>query len=249
MVDLERVTSLNRPACNLFSFLARKLASKRRTLIFTRVNSVFAQTLRSALRSRGPEESPNHPPFKDVDFAMEWCENCILADSTASGKAITNTLEMLEASRFELLAGLAQSELDLISEAITVEAYAGGEHIVQAGAERLSLFAAAAGPGERGNHPQVRSRGPAGYVLAGMSFGEMALIGNRRSATVADTSVQCLVLDVAPLARIWADNPRLKAVMMENLACDIGRKLRRTNETIQYTRKMTRTHRAVQGQL
>ena len=76
-------------------------------------------------------------------------------------------------------------------------------------------------------------------------------LSNRSAAqrNRADTSGKRLVPDVAPLARIWADNPRLKAVMMENLACDIGRKLRRTNETIQYTRKMTRTHRAVQGQL
>ena len=169
-----------------------------------------------------------------------------LRTSTASGKAITNTLEMLEASRFELLAGLAQSELDLISEAITVEAYAGGEHIVQAGAKICGSICC--------------RRGQASAVITLRSGREARLAtfsrecpsakwlsSNSAAQRRADTSSNASSGRRSPCAHL-ADNPRLKAVMMENLACDIGRKLRRTNETIS-TLKMTRTHRAVQGQL
>ena len=119
------------------------------------------------------------------------CENCILADSTASGKAITNTLEMLEASRFELLAGLAQSELDLISEAITVEAYAGGEHIVQAGGE-IEVYLLQRGQASAVITLRSGREARLATFSAGMSFGEMALIGNRqRSATGKCPTLQC----------------------------------------------------------
>ena len=236
IVDLSRVTSLNGPSCTLFAALARMLSQQQRRLLFTHIKPDFAQALGSALRGNStPEERLDHPSFEDVDHALEWCENAILDEAIrgAAAPARTEEPEAAGMGRFALLKGLTQEELGLIGKAIQKKSYAGGELIVQSGAGDRYVYLL-----ERGEASAVITlRGGQKTRLAtfsaGMSFGEVALLGQRRSATVcADGVAECLVLDVEEVSRIWFKHSRIKAVMMENLAADLGQKLWRTNETI-----------------
>jgi glutaminase len=83
-------------------------------------------------------------------------------------------------------------------------------------------------PLDDGMHQRIVTLGP------GMVFGEMVLLGQAtRSASVyADTEVHCRILEAADLERISARDPRLKIVLLENLAKDMAHKLRGANRWI-----------------
>jgi len=135
---------------------------------------------------------------------------------------------------FPLIAGLTPEELSLVRRTVTFSTYAGGEAIVCAGAEDRRVFllqrgeASAVIPLRNGREKRLAT------FSSGMSFGEMALLGpQQRSATVyADRDVESLILDADILSEIWTERPRIRAVIMENQAADLGQKLRRTNQMV-----------------
>lgn len=69
---------------------------------------------------------------------------------------------------------------------------------------------------------------------AGMSFGEVAFVeGSTRTATIyADRETECWALYREDLDEIARSYPRVKAVLMENIALDLCHRLRATNATL-----------------
>lgn len=68
----------------------------------------------------------------------------------------------------------------------------------------------------------------------GMNFGEMVLLGQTtRSATViADTEVNCHILEAGDFNRLSEQAPLLKITLLENLTKDMADKLRRATQWI-----------------
>ena len=71
-------------------------------------------------------------------------------------------------------------------------------------------------------------------LSAGMSFGEMVMLGSRaRSASVhADTPVRSWTLSARALDELALDHPEIKIAILKNLSLDLAHKLRQANQLI-----------------
>ncbi len=70
-----------------------------------------------------------------------------------------------------------------------------------------------------------------GVFSPGMSFGEIAMLdGAPRSAcVVADTDVTCDILALEDFERLGFTHPRIKIVLLKNMALGFARLLRKAN--------------------
>jgi glutaminase len=70
-------------------------------------------------------------------------------------------------------------------------------------------------------------------LVAGMVFGEMALLGHQRSADVwADTQVQCLELPLDAYAKFRDEHPEIGERIIRNLADLLAKRLVLANTKI-----------------
>ena len=71
-------------------------------------------------------------------------------------------------------------------------------------------------------------------LSSGMSFGEMAMLGNvARSASVhADTAVRSWTLSAEVLDELAIEHPEIKIAVLGNLSRDLAQKLRQANQLI-----------------
>lgn len=235
VLDLERVAGLNRIATDLLSSLAIRLAQNGKQLLFSHVKpydlSVMQDRIDRQCRDLG---QLCLQAFPDIDRALEQCENsllmtlpkrCGLAASDGSAVALRD---------FVLLRGLNPTEIEALHRILQLRVYQAGDVIVAEGDRDDTVFLLVRG------EVSVMIRRHSGQekrlatFSAGMSFGEMALLETSpRSATVsADIAVECLTMQKSDLVRLWEEMPRIRTVLMENLAFDLNRKLRRTNSLI-----------------
>ncbi len=167
--------------------------------------------------------------FEDNDLAVEWCENRLVSElslTSAPAGSLTDSL---------LFRGVPETLLRQVAVATRSHVYARGEQILRHGQESDGrVFFIESGhvsilvPLQTGAHQRIASLGP------GMEFGEMALLGQTtRSASVhADTEVRCRILEAADFGTISDGEPRLKIIVLENLARDMADRLRGANRWI-----------------
>ena len=69
---------------------------------------------------------------------------------------------------------------------------------------------------------------------AGMAFGEMALLDSalRSANIVADTEVQCDLLELADFQALGDSHPNIKIKLLQNICLGLSRKLRKANRDI-----------------
>jgi glutaminase len=244
VLDLSRVAHLNATAAGLLSLLAQSLAEQGKRLLFAHRKPEFTGLIRACLRKKSPSPEVQNVldgldalTFPDVDRALEWCENALLAASAPlrfapDGKEDRIAAEPLE--DFALLRGLAPAEFAIARGLLRCVHYRAGDRIVRTGDPADCLFLVALGevtamlPLLSGHEKRLAT------FTAGMSFGEMAFVeGSTRSATIyADRDTECWILDRQDLDRLASTHPRVKAVLMENIALDLCQRLRATNGTL-----------------
>ena len=135
---------------------------------------------------------------------------------------------------YELFTGLTGAELSVLLPLLKRRSYQRTEVIVNAGDEARELFFIARG------HVSVTVALVSGAAKrlaafsAGMAFGEMAIIDRApRSATiVADTDVECDVMDLEEFEKLGNSHPAIKIKLLENLSLGLCRKLRKVNRDI-----------------
>ena len=192
----------------------------------------------SMLRDHGVAEmlGPDriHP---DLDRALEWCENNLLAslNSTESGTGET-AFEKLDIAR-----GLTHAECTTLREALVRVQFAPQETVFSEGAGgdalyiiirgsasvRLKRRAAQSDPGSPDDLRLVT-------FSAGTVFGEMALLDREpRSATVtADEALLCYMLERDGFEALAAAHPRIGMTLLANLGRSLSLRLRDTNRTL-----------------
>ena len=167
--------------------------------------------------------------FRDVDTAMEWCEERIL---TSMGLPAESTATAF--ANQELLSGLDPDMLGLLEE-ITLQVHftkgdtvfsegdaADGMYFVESGRVSVQLVGA-------GGSIRLASFGP------GATFGEMALLdeGVRSSTIVAEEDTVCWVLSPGALGSIsHGATSELSSILFRNLARTMSWRLRASNEAI-----------------
>jgi CRP/FNR family cyclic AMP-dependent transcriptional regulator len=145
------------------------------------------------------------------------------------------TLDPAFLKRHALFAGLSEEDLKDLPLLFRVEQYQRGERIITEGERGGSLYVIYRGGVDI--HKQVISReGESQQKIAtlhqGDTFGEMELIDNQpRSATViAQPDTVVLALDNIDLHQLNLNNARVYATMLLNLAREISRRLRATDQ-------------------
>jgi CRP/FNR family cyclic AMP-dependent transcriptional regulator len=145
------------------------------------------------------------------------------------------TLDPAFLQRHALFAGLSEEDLKDLPLLFRIEQYQRGERIITEGERGGSLYVIYRGGVDI--HKQVISReGECQQKIAtlhqGDTFGEMELIDDQpRSATViAQPDTVVLALDNIDLHQLNLNNARVYATMLLNLAREISRRLRATDQ-------------------
>lgn len=166
--------------------------------------------------------------FEDNDLAVEWCENRLYGEA-AGTLDIAATL-----ADSPLLRGVPETLVRRLEAAAHTDSFKPGTHILHTGEQgdgrmffietgQVSILVPLR---DGGGHLRIATLGP------GMNFGEMALLGHTtRSASVhADTAIRCRAISIAEFDRIADEFPRLKILLLENLARDMANRLRGANQ-------------------
>ncbi len=193
------------------------------------VDLMLAEASASALNHPGiPGAIADLPMFRNVDSALEWCEDRVLATLTLPAEPQRTSL-----ADQELLAGLDPMILSALDEVADTRFIASGTVIFAEGDDADSLYFVISG--RVSVHLAVGDQ-PLRLVTlgAGAAFGEMATLdGGTRSTTVtADDDTVCRVLALEALAKVGRAFPELDSILNGNLARNLSRRLRDTNEAL-----------------
>ncbi len=138
--------------------------------------------------------------------------------------------------------GLSDNDLELISSIATIKDCNTGDLIFEEGSASDELYVivngeidiqvdpAVIGEEQRGGHILITT------LRRGQSFGEMALVSQQPRAATAMCAQHDSSLCVFPreaLMRLCEEQPRLGYRLMQNLAADMARKIRSTDQLIQ----------------
>jgi glutaminase len=163
--------------------------------------------------------------FAVLDEAIEWAEDQIIYLYGGYGR-LHDPATLPEQ---QLLEGLTDSEIETLAARMKPRTYQTGQRIVGADEPALSLFFLQSG--------MVSVKLPNGVrlatLVAGMVFGEMALLEERRSADVwADTLVECLELPLDAYAGFREKYPQVGERIVRNLAVLLAKRLILANTKI-----------------
>jgi glutaminase len=229
ILDFKRVLSVNESACRLFYQLLDKLTARHKPVLFTHGERI--QLLRHYMRTKlGDRYQECFRSFADNDFALEWCENQLL-DAVLPQRALERAASPEE---FELLKELQRYELNVVIPLLSRRHFRKGDAIIKSGDEAGEMFFLVRGSvSVLLNLSGARQRRLATFS-AGMVFGEMALLdGAPRSATIAaDSVVECDVLTRVDFDRLGASHPAIRIKLLEQLALNLCRRLRKANKEL-----------------
>jgi glutaminase len=229
LLDLKRVLTVNESACRLLYQLLRKLSEVNKALVFA--HTAHLPLLRRYMKVKLAEQFEQlYRVYDDHDPALESCENLLLA-SILPAAELEKAVPLTE---YELFQGLAADQVAVLQPLLKRRSYGQGEFIVKTGDEARDLFFLARG------HVSVVVSLASGInkrlaaFSSGMAFGEMAILDRApRSATiVADTDVECDLMDRDDFDKLGASHPAIKIRLLENLSLNLCSKLRKVNRDI-----------------
>ncbi len=227
ILDMHRVSYLADSAAWLLHDVRQLLVAQGKAVVFSRIRG--RAVVEAALRRTLPEGDNGYLSFEDNDLALEWCEERLL-----SAEAEMSPPEGTVAG-FPLFSGMSDRALTLLRERLRSVDYPAGAIIISSGEEQddrvfflregeVSVVLSLAD----GSHQRLAT------LSAGMSFGEMVMLGSRaRSASVhADTTVRSWTLSARALDELAVDHPEIKIAILKNLSLDLAHKLRQANQLI-----------------
>jgi glutaminase len=223
IVDFRRVAAITAAAGLLLKDIVRNLTSAGSTAILAGIEpgSPIHAVIEPLLAGIDKVRS-----FALLDQAIEWAEDQVIFRHGGSA-AVKENSHLKEQA---LLAGITETDLADLAALGAERAYRAGERIIAAGAPPASLFFLQGG--------MVSVKLPSGVRLAsldqGMAFGEMALLGEGRSADVwADTEVTCLELPIEQFDRFRREHPHIGDRVARNLAGILAKRLILANAKIE----------------
>jgi len=229
LLDLKRVLSINESACRLFYQLLTKLFGAQKHVLFAHADHL--PLLRRYMKAKLEQDfAEKFRVFDDQDPALEWCENQLLV-SVLPGGVDGSAVSPAE---YELFQGLSAEEIKAIVSRLKPRSFRAGEIIVKIGEKARELFFLSRG------HVSVLVQNSSDVsrrlatFSAGMAFGEMALLDSalRSANIIADTEVQCDLLELADFEALGDSHPNIKIKLLQNICLGLSRKLRKANRDI-----------------
>jgi len=230
VLDLARVTSIDRSAATLLCEVMESLLSRSCQVLVTGTHThyAFRQSVRAYFRRQS--STPNFD-YADVDQALEFAEDRLLE----LGHVESHETHLVPLEEQPLCNKLDPDELCLLRSLLVEETYARGDLICREGEPADRVHFLARGRVSVSLQLDSKRRRRLGAFAAGRVFGESAFFeGHQRTADIiADTSVLLFGLDPCDL-KISAD-PRAGSLLNKiygNLAELSLARLARSNEEI-----------------
>jgi glutaminase len=219
ILDFTRAANFSEGAYSMFVGLIQSLSVQGKTVLLTGTGNRYAMV---KLIKKGVGYTNDMPLFNcdDIDDALEWCEDQLLAGEASYAAAEAP----LAAQNF--LAGFTPEEMDVFESMLEYRTYDEGMYLCREGDPGDFLYFILSG--------QVRVAVPLAHrrsrrittISAGSAFGEMAMLdrGRRSADVMTDEKVSCLVLDYN---RLEAETSHLGMCIRWKLITNIGRELTR----------------------
>jgi glutaminase len=133
---------------------------------------------------------------------------------------------------YALFEGLNSNELSTVRGLLERCQFHQGEVIVACGAPAGELYFLARGCASAIIQQATGTKKRLGTFSPGMAFGEMALLDRapRSAEVIADTEVECDRLKLLDFERLDDQHPRIKLVLLRNLALRLSGNLRKRNQ-------------------
>ena len=226
VLDMKRVLRAVEPSSSLVFALLSELASRDKQLVLV-VGAGHSRFVRIVEEQNAAAGGPARMvTFSELDRALEWCENRVIARSGA------RTPDAVSLADHELCRGLDARALRRLEEVLEVKSFAPGEIIIHQGDSADEIFLLT-----RGNVSVSVGAGMGpprrlATLSAGMTFGELAIIDRApRSADVhADTAVECRVLSAGAFDRLGDTDPHIKIALLENILRSAYQMVARLNQ-------------------
>lgn len=230
IMDLSRVTLVDPAAVTVLAELIAGFAETGKRILFVG-GKPHARALRQ-LEERVSALEPNArlAVFDDLDTALEWCENRLLAEAARPRRSDA----AVQLAEHDLCRGMDADMVHRLEGLLTRERFGTGDLIVRQGDRADKLYMLLRGevsvtlplPNQRVARLSTLS--------AGMSFGEFGLLdGGVRSADVhADGDVECFSLSRDVFDRLGVAHPAIKLRLLENLLRGVSHMLARADEEI-----------------
>ncbi len=224
VLDFGRVTNVDPPSARLLEALDASLEELGRAVAYSGLGR-HPRVLRLLEEARARDGSPAPVAFDELEMAVEWCEDALLA---VHGVTIARHEELL-LSKHEFLHGLDADELERVASLMERRTYAAREMVVRKDDPADELFLLVDGAlSILSDLSDGRLRRLA-TLSPGMGFGEASMVeGATRTAFVrADRPSVCWVLKRATFACLDASCPSLKIRLLENFLRSTTKALRR----------------------
>ena len=222
VLDFNRVPTITRAAGRLLAASLSELSAVNTTVILCglRPQSAVDATMKPFIEPLSKLRN-----FPVLDEAIEWAEDQIIYRYGGYGRLHDPTTLPEQ----QLLGGLTTGEIEALEALMTPRTYQAGQRIIGAEEPASSLFFLQSGMVSVKLTNGVRLA----TLVAGMVFGEMALLEDRRSADVwADTVVQCLELPLSAYAGFREKHPEVGERIVRNLAVLLAKRLILANTKI-----------------
>ena len=229
LLDVTRVTELDSTGARILMQCDERLRAANCRMVLSGSDS--RPELAALLGDHGVAEAlTRERMFADLDRALEWCENDLLA--TLRGAALVPGEYPFE--QLGIVRDIDPSDREALRPALVRRVYTAGETVFRQGDEGNALHVIALGSASVWlRHAEGDERRLMTFSQ-GTFFGEMALLDReRRSATVtADDMLVCYVLERSSFDRLAASHPRAGLALLASLARELSRRMRRANRTL-----------------
>ena len=221
ILDLRRVRGVQVPVVSLLRDMAAQLSTAGGVLALAGASEHAALTGSAAVTGSASGEPSQFLEFPELDLALEWAEDELLAELRSEP-----TDEVVELEDHELLRGVEGHELEFVCDLMQERTYAAGERIFGRGDEADELLLVRSGRASvsvldsDGRHRRVASLG------GGALLGEMALINAEpRGADVdAATDLTGHVLSVEAIEQLVLLRPEVRAKLLGNVLRIVSRR-------------------------
>ncbi len=222
ILDFRRVPSITNAAAQLLSDSLGNLTEAGTTVILC---GIERRSSVSVTIDHTVKPLPKLRKFALLDEAIEWTEDQIIYRYGGYGH-LNDPTTLREQ---QLLAGLSDEEIAALASHTLPRSYRPGQRIVGSGEVASSLFFLQSGMVS----VKLSNSARLATLVAGMVFGEMALLENHRSADVwADTAVQCLELPLDAYTKFREVHPEIGERIVSNLAVLLAKRLMQANTRI-----------------
>ena len=213
VLDFRRVAHVAEPAMRVLWELIRGFRELDRHIALV----AASDDLRRFLSGEAAAVNGDRPllSFDDLDAALEWCEDLLIAEQDGSCPTVTS----VSLAEHGLFAGLDANSLEVLEDLVEVRRFETGDLIVRQDDPAREVFLILSGEVSVMIAVNDQRSRRLNTLSAGMTLGELALVaGNTRSADVrADTAVECGVLSTAAFDRLGETHPRIKIALLENI--------------------------------